>query len=417
MPAFPDDEYDVRSRDFSRSRVGLFVSCLPYAIVTCTLFTTAYADDKSPKVLAQWPIEENGLSATVPVEINGRLLNLEIDTGSNVISVLPLFQFAFKGKATDTPLSSTRFDVNRIAVYKTNGLKIGSVERDPEDICPLNSRSLVLNYQSRGVDGLLSGTALRDYCLQIDYDLQICRILTTYSPDRSDIPLKFTYVNRLPMIHTRVGEYADFLIDTGNQLGFTWSGSISSELIDGRDYVAWRNPVADKTDVSRERILLRSLTIGDSDLQLENVQGMPAETATLGLQVLSQFRMTIDYPNAMLYLAPRKTPHKVLAPDASGIALIRDKRGFYVGVIYDGTPASEAGLKRDDRILTVQGRPATQLTIHELEGLFTQGGKAVTLGLERNGTRFERRLALRFPIEYPPKWPERKTVVRTIPPD
>jgi hypothetical protein len=376
------------------SSIGLLL-----AVSLCPLFRAEAQD-----VLVEWPIEENGRAPVVPVQINNREIRLHIHTGVSQSTVSAQHEFAFSGPSRTVNEEPGKTNAERV-FYKVDSLSAGRWRCSNTDIERLSHPGFVKLWQLSEVDGVLGSLALEDVCLQLDYDNKACRLLSKYTPTVEDTPFRLNFTRGVPTIHSRIGEYDDVIIDSGEIDGFCWPGNMYAQLLEERDFVGWRNQAVKLPQMSRECILLRSLTIGDSHLRLENVLGQPAPFASFGLPVLSQFRVTIDYRNKVLYLAPRKSPPRMQAPDASGISLMKSPKGYFALFVHEGTPASEAGMECKDRIVSVEGQPATDFTIHELEGLFTQGGKAVTLGLERNGTRFERRLALRFPIEYPPKWP------------
>jgi len=63
--------------------------------------------------------------------------------------------------------------------------------------------------------------------------------------------------------------------------------------------------------------------------------------------------------------------------------------------IYDNSPASDAGLQVGDKIVSINGRPAGEYDIFEIDSLFAQEGKTIQLIVRRGDKESEISLKLR----------------------
>jgi len=92
----------------------------------------------------------------------------------------------------------------------------------------------------------------------------------------------------------------------------------------------------------------------------------------IGNGLLDHFIVTIDYKGGHIYFqAPRGT---VLMPRWNGTGIIADKpehNSFEIIDILPGTAAERAGLRRGERITTVDGHPASDLSIGDFGELNT----------------------------------------------
>ena len=147
---------------------------------------------------------------------------------------------------------------------------------------------------------------------------------------------------------------------------------------------------------------------------MPDVQGIPIHHNTLGAPVLSRFRVTLDFPNKKAYFKPRTDLPDRDPPDAAGLLLRREASGTYIDDVRFDSPAQEAGLKIDDRLISVNGEDADKAAFFRLYEMLSQGGQSATLVYERKKQSQTVVLKLRHPIRWPPVWPEKKPI-RKIP--
>ncbi|MGB5038865.1 MAG: PDZ domain-containing protein, partial [Blastocatellia bacterium] len=72
-----------------------------------------------------------------------------------------------------------------------------------------------------------------------------------------------------------------------------------------------------------------------------------------------------------------------------------DGEAFQVRRVVEGSPASKAGIRENDRIVGVDGVPVGQLTLESVRQRFLEAGKRVVLLVERDGKVRDARVKLR----------------------
>jgi hypothetical protein len=118
----------------------------------------------------------------------------------------------------------------------------------------------------------------------------------------------------------------------------------------------------------------------------------------LGGNILRRFTVVIDYPGRRLMLEPSSGVHEPFASDASGLVLKAggaDDKTFTVTGVVPSSPAADAGIQVGDVISAVDGRPARQFALWELEDVLKVSNRRCKLSVQRGKTSLERTLKLR----------------------
>ena len=107
----------------------------------------------------------------------------------------------------------------------------------------------------------------------------------------------------------------------------------------------------------------------------------------IGSQILNRFHVIIDYPKETLYLKPNKKFKKEFEYDKSGLVIIAaDARlnSFIVHEVIAGSPAAEAGVLPNDRILKINGLPPSMLSLPNINKMLRKKeGKRIKLRIKR----------------------------------
>jgi hypothetical protein len=108
----------------------------------------------------------------------------------------------------------------------------------------------------------------------------------------------------------------------------------------------------------------------------EDKAGAFASTAligNIGMQIASKFKLFLDYHHDRIIFEPTASLAKPFDRAFAGIALqaeAPDYRTFRIDEVLENSPASEAGLQKNDVISAVNGKPAAKLTLTSLTEMF-----------------------------------------------
>ncbi len=144
-----------------------------------------------------------------------------------------------------------------------------------------------------------------------------------------------------------------------------------------------------------------SVVIGNHRLQgiictLEPGTTLPPEAeqqnivGTVGGGLLRRFVVVFDFPKGKLYLVPGPNYREKDEGDMSGIALGRYNDRVLVIRVSPDMPAHAAGLRELDKIIRVQDKAATELSLEEIRKILKSGDKKkISLRVRRGEKEFD----------------------------
>jgi len=135
------------------------------------------------------------------------------------------------------------------------------------------------------------------------------------------------------------------------------------------------------------------------DIDLENFKGDIIRNGILGNKLLSRFNVIIDYFSKKLYLKPNKRYNDNFKYDLSGLEIIafgKDFRSFSVSSVIPNSPAGEADIRPEDKILKIGWLGSKFYTLEKLIKKFeSKPGKRIKLKIERDGEILSKKFYLR----------------------
>lgn len=93
----------------------------------------------------------------------------------------------------------------------------------------------------------------------------------------------------------------------------------------------------------------------------------------IGQRVASKFKLFLDYNHERIIFEPAASFSEPFDRAFSGLALIgedKDYTTFRITDVLESSPASEVGLRKDDLIIKVDDKPASELTLTKLSEMF-----------------------------------------------
>ncbi len=261
-------------------------------------------------------------------------------------------------------------------------------------------------------DGVIGYDLFATYVVEIDY---IGRTLRLYDPARYLEPaaadlVPISIVDNKPYLVGAVtlGGHvveAPFHLDTGSGGAIGFNG----DFVAGRDLLA----LAGATLPSMSRGVggamparlgrADALTLGKTRLTgpfatyaLGQGKGVSQHSAgRIGGAILRRFTLTINYPAKTIALVPNANFHLPLETDMSGLALISREGVVEVSRVEANSAGAQAGILVGDRLISIDGRAASELSLEAIRAMLMQHGATRFLVVLRQGAAFSLPITLR----------------------
>jgi hypothetical protein len=117
----------------------------------------------------------------------------------------------------------------------------------------------------------------------------------------------------------------------------------------------------------------------------------------IGNRVLERFKVTLDYERRQMWLEPGRLYARRDPMSRSGIQLVRHADTVKVANVLAGSAAGKAGLRADDVVAALDGRPILELGFEGAAALLDEGaeGSTHTLAIVRAGKAKKLRITLK----------------------
>jgi hypothetical protein len=256
------------------------------------------------------------------------------------------------------------------------------------------------------------GHPLLDRCVvRVDYLARTMELLPAdgFEYKGTGIVLPLTFEQRLPYIKARVTlpgrkpQEGKFVIDLGSSqaLILTPTYAEKSKALDAfpKTIEARGRGVGGQVPSRVGRVA--KLEIGGVTFD-QPITAIPASTqyhvgarkaiGNIGGDILRRFTVTFDYPRRRMILEPNDRLRDPFEADMSGLGLRMGPDGsgaVEVEWIQSASPAAEAGLRAQDLIEEVDGRPALEVGMPGFRDMFRRAGESHRFGVRRGSEKLE----------------------------
>ncbi len=256
-----------------------------------------------------------------------------------------------------------------------------------------------------GYAGIVGAPLFAGTPVQIDFKAKtIALFLKPLSPlllrEAARLPVREEEGKYFVTVFAAGGQAASLLVDTGSRQTYI-----------PLSIAAYMQPLARTTTVhdtvnalhTTDKWLLPSLNFGP--LVVPNVAVCLAGTPKVGLNVLSRFRVILDFPNSCLYLQrPGEQDQPACIGGWTGISIERRGKAWHIAGVEPNSPADQSSVQQGDLLLEIDGQAATSLALYKV-GLLLSGlaGTPTRLTLQnKQGQSYQVSLVRKSEFERPP---------------
>jgi hypothetical protein len=349
------------------------------------------------------PMVDEGTLIRVPVRVFDRTNYFFVDTGSTYSA----FDLRLESKL-GIPLEEINQENALVGSLKTKlytapEISLGKVKLNISRVF-CSDLSLARMITGEPCDGILGIDALKDYAVVLDFERST---LALYSKTPEDIrrrgisiPL-VSFFNHYQFEATADGQTKlKLLVDSssGNTVSLVpldWEKTFKGKT---NDTVPTLSGVVGGKIAESKIARINKLTFGSESLTnlgcslLHNV----TSSSSVGLPFLRRYRVAIDFPEKMLYLAPRSEPANEEEHDMSGLHLLRISGLVTVHSVDPDSPADRAGIKAGDSIAAIDGKDCDNVAMRDIRlRLKSKDGDVVKIKLNRQGETLQMEFLLR----------------------
>lgn len=243
-------------------------------------------------------------------------------------------------------------------------------------------------------DGIVGSDFIKQFVVEVDYQATVIRLHDkykfTYSGTGEVVPIQFNQQGH-PIIETEVTPIGGaplkgkFVLDLGSGGCLALYSPFVAEhrlLNSGLKTIKLIGATGAGGQTNGQVGRVAELKIGRFKISSpvtvfsEDKTGAFASSAlagNIGEQIASKFKIFLDYDHKRIILEPAVTFNEPFDRAGTGFAIITEGREFTtfrITEVIENSPASEAGLRKDDIIIKVDDRPPSELSLSKLGEMF-----------------------------------------------
>jgi predicted aspartyl protease len=313
------------------------------------------------------------------------------------------------------------------SIIKHNKLEIHDYSDDgePEHVMDKNVKVYATDLDhleislGRNIDGIVGYDLLKHHSVRVNYNQNQMEIYEPGLVQRNGDRIEFKLVNMIPVVEGSVvlnnneAHDGSFFIMTGagTTLDFNTPYAEEWDVIHktGKHYSYVSKSISDEETVHYEGHVL-SLSFGKqkiNDLPIgistsnKGIQGHKSVSGIIGNQILAQYNTTYDYENNVMYMVKNINYGRPLRVNCSGIdiQLSEDKQDVLIHQVFENSPASEAGIKVNSKLISLDGETMDMINMADVKKRLKLAGTTVELVIEDGGQQKTHTLELRSLIE------------------
>lgn len=270
------------------------------------------------------------------------------------------------------------------------------------------------------IHGILGAEVFRGYVVKINYVKKVLTIIDPSEFDEPD-PKKYTRVpisliRNKPYINAKICLLNDtciqtrLLLDTGAGLSLLLHTNTSPSLVLPEHTIPanigiglggnLEGYLGRIKSISLSNFSFRNIYTNFQDIRfLVDTSFLNGRNGIIGNDILSRFNVIFHFGKEMLYLQPNSKFKDDFSYDKSGLVVAATGTfltDFIINDVLPNTPGYEAGLRKGDQILRINGIFRSFLTLgsinHKLQG---KVGKKICIVYKRDGKKYKAKFVLR----------------------
>ena len=360
----------------------------------------------------------------IPMKVNGLPMNFVLDTGvrytilvQKVYSDILNLKYSREIKliGADRNYEMRAFVCDNVSL----SVDMGDIYNSKESIVVLEEDYLQFEeFFGADVQGIIGYDIFKKFIVKIDYDTKIVTFQRreNFKPPRKykefGMNVEFTkaYINTIVKQQNKDTLHCKLLIDSGASFPLLLDLEADERIVSPPKRIEGDMGRGLSGTMAGTISRVEQISVGDfefnrvvtfyqTDERFNDVVKLTGRHGILGGDVLSRFKVILDFTGERMWLKPGASFKKTFKYNMSGIVLkdeAPDWPIFKVVKVIKDSPAYEAGLQEGDFITKVNSLSGELLTIHRVREIFkSKAGRKIKLTYMRNGEVRQAKFILR----------------------
>lgn len=348
-------------------------------------------------VLIESKIATDGDCITLPVKVDGEWCHFVVNTGAPITVLDPSF---IKQLSPASEPSKRLVPPTPLTLYKSPKIVVAGTEKGllafpTENPVVIDNLEIIANSSDLKINGVLGMDFLSSYALDLDLSQGVVKIIDSakYTPTKNQVVLSIEMVQLRPVLtlDTNQGKFKG-VIGTGAMASLFLDKRVASHLFESGDVRAteFKVEINGKPELHRaSEARIKPLQLGPfvhHDLVVYPQNG----TSLIGLYYWRRFHCVFDFPRNRVLLEKSAWYDQIDDYDHAGLNFSRTKiplrPAWFVERLNVGSRGEEAGVKLGDILLSVDGVPVHDKSVHSIfRKLSFRGNRKCNLVVERDG--------------------------------
>jgi len=377
-----------------------FMRRLLGAITISALLTSVALPARAaePQVIgATFPINSDGDLVILPVRVWGKVYEFALDTGVGPTVYDVSLKNALGAVKHEVEVDNYGRPVH-VQLFTPPEAVLGTTKLRSTALVAVMDLRFLREFTGSDIRGLVGVDALMNQVVELDFDAGQIRLLDHVGKG-AGLPMQMSFGEQGQLyVDADIARWGreEFQVDTG----LLCSGRLSRTVFDASAKNGSLSRIAPNTFLTAagtrrvRRGTLDAIRIGDDTHRALEFCELGSHS-DLGIGFLSRYVVTFDFPELKLYLRRGRRFGTSDQRDLSGLGLRRVDGKTIVEGVAPESPASNAGMRKNDVIVRVGMVDAAVARLHVLRGALAVPEKDVHLRLRRDADTFDVRLRLR----------------------
>jgi hypothetical protein len=398
----------------------LFIYVLVLFLFIASITGAQQINDKSQSMPEKgtgksFPIFRIGAHIFAKVKLNGDEKYWVIDTGAGSTAIDTEYAksnaLTEAGKAMAMGASKTA----EFSIYNIPNLVINDNTLENITVVGFDVYGLFKKRYNIEVAGVVGANFLSKYVVKVDYAGMTMTLFdpSTFKYEGTGNKVSFQLFNNIIMLPMKIDNKYDglFLLDTGASTSvFCYPFALKNKIteMDGPDYMALGAQgslilkLVRFPEVEFGGYTLNNIVMSYPVEKPAGAMGMDAFSGNIGVNILQNFLIYIDYQNKILYLEKSPNFNHEFPLDKSGMQVEFNKDNkCEIIYIAKNSAAQKAELNIGDTVLSINGKQLADISgINEIRQIFEdKDGTKVNLKIMRDSKEYEIPLVLADPFK------------------